>query len=120
MSAVLIMAAWFYSAEKDMLFTQCMDAGTYKTTKIASIGCPFKNTAVICQNVLYWLSPDGVYAYTGGIPQRISDKLPDISNAQKACAGTDGLRYYLDVQDGGRPWRVVCILSAERHLDSGG
>lgn len=86
---------------KDMLFTQCMDAGTYKTTKIAGIGCPLKNTAVICQNVLYWLSPDGVYAYTGGIPQRISDKLPDISNAQKACAGTDGLRYYLDVQDGG-------------------
>lgn len=55
----------------------------------------FKDTAVICLDVFYWFAPDGVYAYTGGFPKKNSDKLPDISNIQKASAGIDGKRYYL-------------------------
>ena len=85
----------------EMYILQGTNTGNYRTTKIAGIGCLFKDTAVICRDVLYWLAPDGVYAYTGGFPQRISDKLPDISNlsiTEHACAGTDGSRYYLAVK----------------------
>lgn len=85
----------------EMYILQGTNTGNYRTTKIAGIGCLFKDTAVICRDVLYWLAPDGVYAYTGGFPQKISDKLPDISNlsiTENACAGTDGLRYYLAVK----------------------
>ena len=86
-------------SSSEMFILQGTNTSNYRTTKIAGIGCIFKDTAVICLDVLYWLAPDGVYAYTGGFPKKISDKLPDISNVQKASAGTDGKRYYLSVQD---------------------
>ena len=86
----------FNSAE--MFILQGTNTGNYRTTKIADIGCQFKDTAVNCQNVLYWLSFNGVYAFSGGYPQKISDKLPNISQVQSACGGTDGLRYYLSVK----------------------
>lgn len=100
-------------SQSEMYILQGTNTGNYRTTKIADIGCSFKDTVVICRDILYWLSADGVYAYTGGFPQRITDKLPNISNVQNASAGTDGERYYLAVrnqEDRGKVY-VYCPLN---------
>lgn len=45
--------------------------------------------------VLYYKGIRGVYRYSGGIPECISDKLGDLSDYDKAVAGADERYYYL-------------------------
>ena len=49
--------------------------------------------------VLFYVSRVGVMAYSGGIPQCVSHNLGQQRLGQ-ACAGADGLRYYLSAQEG--------------------
>lgn len=49
--------------------------------------------------VLFYVSRVGVMAYSGGIPQCVSRNLGQQRLGQ-ACAGADGLRYYLSAQEG--------------------
>ena len=51
------------------------------------------NTLVEISGILYYMSTDGFYAFSGGLPQRISDKLPD--GTEGISAGTDGKNYYV-------------------------
>lgn len=65
------------------------------------IGCVSFKTLVEVGDTLFWLGQNDVYAYSGGKPrpigQRIRSYLNDINTTHlsKCCAGTDGLRYYL-------------------------
>lgn len=65
------------------------------------IGCVSFKTIVEVGNLLIWLGENDVYAFNGGQPeligQRIRGYLNRINRAQEAkcCAFTDGLRYYL-------------------------
>lgn len=59
-------------------------------------GC--ENTLVALGNALYYMGIDGVYTYTGTLPELISKK-PDLAYAHAICAGTDGKNYYLCVKE---------------------
>lgn len=55
-------------------------------------GC--SKSAVIINEVLYYVGPDGVYGYTGTVGQLMSYTLGDVP-LTAAAGGTDGVRYYL-------------------------
>lgn len=65
------------------------------------IGCVSFKTLVEVGDTLFWLGQNDIYAYGGGKPkpigQRVRSYLDDINTTHlsKCCAFTDGLRYYL-------------------------
>ena len=69
------------------------------------IGCLSHRSIVEIKGVLYWLGKEGIYAYAGGtVPSLISEPFiggtldnVDYDNADKACAGTDGKVYYINI-----------------------
>lgn len=61
-------------------------------------GCA-KSLAVAAET-LFYLSPEGVCAYTGGRPALISEALGRETRWSGAAAGSDGLRYYVSMSDG--------------------
>lgn len=72
------------------------------------IGCVSDRTPIDVGGKLYWLGRNHVYKYTGGTrPQSVSFKVDRYINninwayAYKACAGTDGRRYYLSIPTNG-------------------
>lgn len=73
---------------------------SFYLTKIMDYGVQKGSEKSICvvDSVLYFLSPKGVCAYSGGIPGVISGKLKRA--LKNGIAGTDGKRYYLSVDDG--------------------
>lgn len=52
----------------------------------------------ICDEVLYYLSNDGVMAYNGSIPQRVSDSLGS-EHYSRGVGGSIGSKYYLSCRD---------------------
>lgn len=64
--------------------------------------------------VLYYKGTDGVYAYTGSIPQKISDALGDVLY-QDARAGAIGDVYYISMQNRGTlEWSLFTYDTAKR------
>ena len=55
-------------------------------------------SAAVVDGVLYYKSSDGIYAYTGSVPRRISDKLGDTEYFD-AVAGSCGKKYYISMRD---------------------
>ncbi|MBR6951298.1 MAG: hypothetical protein IKH56_06175 [Oscillospiraceae bacterium] len=53
----------------------------------------------VCGEVLYYVAREGVMAYTGAMPVRVSDALGE-ADLTDACAGVLGDRYYLTAGDG--------------------
>ena len=60
-------------------------------------GC--HKSAVILGEVLYYMGPGGVYAYSGSVPQRISANF-GTREYSDAVGGTDGLKYYVSAKCG--------------------
>ena len=58
-----------------------------------------KSLAVAAET-LFYLSPEGICAYTGGRPALISEALGRETRWSGAAAGSDGLRYYVSMSDG--------------------
>ena len=90
-------------------------------------GCISHRSIKEVDGKLLWLSYKGVYLYTGGTaPQLIStpwvkgyiDRL-DITNRAKACAGTDGIRYYLclPIDSGSRVLLVYDTVVQQWHVE---
>lgn len=52
----------------------------------------------ICDEVLYYLSTDGVMAYNGSVPQKVSDALGN-DHYRDGVAGSIGSKYYLSCAD---------------------
>lgn len=52
----------------------------------------------VINNVLYYKGTDGVYAFTGTTPSLVSYKLGE-PDYRYACAGADGFRYYISMQN---------------------
>ena len=52
----------------------------------------------ICDEVLYYLSNDGVMAYNGSVPQKVSEALGD-ERYHSGVAGSIGSKYYLSCLD---------------------
>jgi len=65
---------------------------------ISELGCVSNKSIKEVNNTLFWLSPQGVVAYTGGVPEVISENLND--NYVSAVAGGDGRKYYISLYNG--------------------
>jgi len=70
----------------------------FQFVEISRLGCINHKSICEVNNILFWLSPQGVVAYTGGTPEVISEDLND--NYVSAVAGGDGRRYYISLYDG--------------------
>ncbi|MCM3746520.1 hypothetical protein M3223_04045 [Paenibacillus pasadenensis] len=71
------------------------------------IGCVSGKTVVEVGDTLFWLGEHDVYAHQGGKPSPVGEKVRGWLNKinwnaiDKACAFTDGLKYYLCIPTGG-------------------
>ena len=61
-------------------------------------GCA--KSLAVAGETLFYLSPAGICAYTGGIPSVISGPLGEDKTWSYAAAGSDHLRYYVSMTDG--------------------
>jgi len=70
----------------------------FQLVEISRLGCT--NGKSICEvnNILFWLNPQGIVAYTGGTPEVISQNLND--SYTSGVAGGDGRRYYISLYNG--------------------
>lgn len=82
-----------------------------------AIGCISFKTVKEVRKRLFWLAEDDVYAFSGGTPipigQRIRAYLDSINRAHegKCFAGTDGVRYYLGLVTGAATEpNVMCVF----------
>lgn len=57
----------------------------------------------IAGETLFYLGRNGIMAYTGGIPQPVSEDL-GLQPFRSAAAGSDGLKYYVSMEDGEGSW----------------
>lgn len=70
----------------------------FQFVEISQLGCVNHKSICEVNNILFWLSPKGVVAYTGGVPEVISEDLNE--NYSSAVAGGDGRRYYISLYNG--------------------
>lgn len=71
----------------------------------ASLGVPEGNgdSLAIAGETLFYLGRNGVMAYTGGIPQLVSEAF-GTQRFKNGVAGSDGLKYYISMQDEEGTW----------------
>lgn len=80
------------------------DATNFTLNQAFKIGCVSENSIVQIGSVLYFLAPDGMYAYDGGNPPvKISQPIQpyiesmSVASAKTHSAGTDGRFLYLSL-----------------------
>ena len=59
----------------------------------------------IAGETLFYMSRTGIMAYTGGVPQPISQAFAG-ERFSNAVGGSDGLKYYVSMQDGAGTWSM--------------
>lgn len=87
------------------------------------IGCISYKTIVEVEDTLYWLGANDVYAYKGGKPvaigQKIREYLDDMNLGGNTplnfFGGTDGIRYYLGIATGTNQFPNVLLLFDPRN-----
>lgn len=57
------------------------------------------DSLAVAGETLFYLSRNGIAAYTGGIPQSVGQAFGRL-RFRKAVAGSDGLKYYVSMEDG--------------------
>lgn len=80
----------------------------YQVMPSATLGVmsgSFRSLAVAGE-ILYYLSKAGVMAYSGGVPQRVSETLGDY-RYRNGVAGSDGVRYYISMEDDGNTGTTI-------------
>ncbi len=94
----------FGSRPSNFQLSQCFEGGILQRDN--------KSIATIGGRLIY-KGNGGIYAYSGGTPQRISDKLGDIV-LENAVAGSDGKHYFLtaDTESG----REEFVWDSEKYL----
>lgn len=80
---------------------------TVSTYNIAGIQPGSHQSAAIVNEVLYYKGTNGVYAYSGYTPSFISANFGE-RKFREAVGGTDGVRYYLAMQDEAGAWQLYC------------
>lgn len=66
-------------------------------------GC--HGSLAIAGETLFYLSTSGIMAYTGGIPQPMGAAF-GINRFLKAVGGSDGLKYYVSMQEADKSWSL--------------
>lgn len=64
-----------------------------------------ENSLAIAGETLFYLGRNGVMAYTGGIPQPMGEAF-GLRRFKNAAAGSDGLKYYISMQDALGAWHL--------------
>lgn len=72
------------------------------------------NSLAIAGETLFYLSRSGVCMFTGGIPQPITHAF-GLERYKNAVAGSDGLKYYISMQDGEDGWHLF-VYDTQRGL----
>lgn len=75
-------------------------------------GC--NKSLAVAGEVLFYLSRSGVMAYTGGIPQPMGAAF-GTKRFKNAVAGSDGLKYYISMQDETNTWGLY-VYDTQRGL----
>jgi hypothetical protein len=70
----------------------------FQFIEISRLGCIDHKSICEVNNILFWLSPQGVVSYTGGVPEVIGENLND--NYLSGAAGGDGRKYYISLYNG--------------------
>lgn len=76
---------------------------TYNTYTVPGVQAGSEKSMVIINEVLYYKGRGGVYAFTGGTPELISENF-GTRRYTDAVAGTDGENYYISVSDERGEW----------------
>lgn len=78
---------------------------SFKAVDSASMGLEESSSGsiAVAGETMFYLSRNGVVAYTGGIPQLIGEEL-GAERFHNACAGTDGLKYYVSMEGEESGW----------------
>lgn len=74
-------------------------------------GC--HKSAVIINSVLYFMSREGIMAYTGSTPYAMSEAFGE-KRFKNAVAGTDGVKYYVSMQDNANSWGLYVFDTKKR------
>lgn len=94
----------------------------YATDESESLGVEEGSgkSLAIAGDVLYYLSNQGVMAYSGGYPYCISEELGD-TRYHNAVAGSDGVRYYVSLEREDGEYEVLCFDTRHRvwHRENG-
>lgn len=78
---------------------------TYNTYTVPGLQAGSEKSMVIINEVLYYKGRGGVYAFTGGTPELISENF-GTRRYTDAVAGTDGENYYISVSDERGEWSL--------------
>ncbi len=94
----------------------------YSTHETESLGVEKGSgrSLAIAGDVLYYLSNQGIMAYSGGYPYCISEELGD-TRYHNAVAGSDGVRYYVSLEREDGESEVLCYDTRHRvwHPENG-
>lgn len=77
-------------------------------------GCD--KSLVIIDSVLYYKSRNGIYAYDGSLPVRVSEPLGDMSFYEDGVACGVGQKYYISLFDSRAKKRVMFVLDTLKAL----
>lgn len=69
------------------------------TSNVFGVQAGCERSLKIINETLYYLGKNGVYTYTGGIPDLISEKF-GTARFTDACAESDGDKYYISMKNG--------------------
>lgn len=69
------------------------------TSNVFGVQAGCERSMCIINETLYYLGRNGVYAFTGGVPELVSDRF-GTKRFSEACAGSDGNKYYISMKTG--------------------
>ena len=75
------------------------------TTQVYGVQAGSERSMCVINETLFYKGVNGVYAYTGGVPELISQKFGTVRFSD-ACASTDGERYYISMRNG-TTWHLM-------------
>ena len=89
--------------------------GQYSTSETESLGVEAGSgrSLAIAGDTLYYLSPQGVMAYGGGYPYPVGENFGE-DRYHNAVAGSDGVRYYISMQNEQGVYDVFCFDTRHR------
>lgn len=72
----------------------------------------------IAGEILFYLSRSGIMAYSGGIPQPVSENF-GVERFKNAAAGSDGMKYYVSMESDGYKLYVYDVQKGLWHIEDG-
>lgn len=96
--------------------------GQFSTSETESLGVEAGSggSLAIAGDTLYYLSPQGVMAYGGGYPYPVGENFGE-DHYRNAVAGSDGVRYYISMENERGVYDVFCFDTRHRvwHKEDG-